>query len=96
MGSPEPLIKDDNQQPADRQAERGQTSEVVAKAIAKLPEVYREALILRDIEGMSYQQIAEVMKVPVGTVKSRVNRARMKLQKKLKGQTPDDELMLEQ
>ncbi|HUT63120.1 MAG TPA: sigma factor-like helix-turn-helix DNA-binding protein, partial [Anaerolineae bacterium] len=49
-------------------------------------------IILRNIEGMSYQQIAEITGVPVGTVKSRVHRARMKLQKKLRGHSPDEEL----
>lgn len=85
MGSPEPLIKDDNQPATDRQAEKGQTGEVVAKAIAKLPEVYREALILRDIEGLTYEEIAEILEIPGGTVRSRINRARLMLKDKLKG-----------
>jgi len=67
-------------------------NESVQDSIDTLQSKYKEALILRDIEGMSYQQIAEVAGVPVGTVKSRVNRARLKLQKKLKGHTPDDEI----
>ena len=67
--------------------------ESVQEAINSLKDKYREALILRDIEGMSYQQIAEIMNVPVGTVKSRVNRARMKLQRKLRDHTPEDELI---
>ncbi len=67
-------------------------NENVQNSIDMLQSKYKEALILRDIEGMSYQQIAEVIGVPVGTVKSRVNRARLKLQKKLKGHTPEDEL----
>jgi RNA polymerase sigma-70 factor (ECF subfamily) len=41
---------------------------------------------------MSYKQIADITGVPVGTVKSRVNRARKKLQRKLSGHTPHDEL----
>jgi len=61
-------------------------------AIEALQTKYREALILRDIEGMSYKQIADITGVPVGTVKSRVNRARKKLQRKLSGHTPHDEL----
>ena len=69
-------------------------NENVQNAIDTLRDKYKEALILRDIEGMSYKQIAEITCVPVGTVKSRVNRARMKLQKKLKGHTPDDELII--
>ena len=68
-------------------------NENVQNSIDRLQSKYREALILRDIEGMSYQQIAEIVGVPVGTVKSRVNRARLKLQKRLKGHTPEDELL---
>ena len=67
-------------------------NENVQIAIDTLKVKYKEALILRDIEGMSYNQIAEITHVPIGTVKSRVNRARMKLKKKLRGHTPDDEL----
>ncbi len=66
--------------------------EQVQKAIDSLHDKYKEALILRDVEGMSYKQIAEIMSIPVGTVKSRVNRARLKLQKKLKEHSPSDEL----
>ncbi|MFC1538804.1 RNA polymerase sigma factor [Candidatus Latescibacterota bacterium] len=66
--------------------------EYIQKSIDSLQNKYKESLILRDIEGMSYKQIAKITKVPVGTVKSRVNRARKKLQKKLKGHTPDDEI----
>jgi RNA polymerase sigma-70 factor, ECF subfamily len=62
-------------------------------AIDSLQAKYKQALILRDVEGMSYQEISEIAGVPVGTVKSRVNRARLKVQKKLKGHTPDDELL---
>ena len=62
-------------------------------AIDSLQVKYQQALILRDVEGMSYQEISEIVGVPVGTVKSRVNRARLKIQKKLKGHTPEDELL---
>lgn len=67
-------------------------NENVQKSIDSLQPKYKEALILRDIDGMTYRQIAEITHVPIGTVKSRVNRARMKLKKKLRGHTPDDEL----
>jgi RNA polymerase sigma-70 factor (ECF subfamily) len=85
MGSAEPLIKDERQPPTDRRVERGQTSDVVAQAISKLPEVYRDALILRDIEGLTYEEIAEILEIPGGTVRSRINRARLMLKDKLKG-----------
>ena len=67
--------------------------EYVHESIDSLQDKYKEALILRDIQGMSYKQISKIIDAPVGTVKSRVNRARLKLQKKLKGHSPDDELI---
>ena len=76
----------------DRAASVRILDENIQNAIDTLQNKYKESLILRDIEGMSYKQIAEITNVPVGTVKSRVNRARKKLQKKLKGHSPDDEL----
>jgi RNA polymerase sigma-70 factor (ECF subfamily) len=85
LGSSEPRLEDDHQAPTDREVERDQTSTVVAKAIVKLPEVYREALILRDIEGLAYEEIAEILEIPGGTVRSRINRARIMLKEKLKG-----------
>jgi RNA polymerase sigma-70 factor, ECF subfamily len=48
----------------------------VNAALQRLPEVHREAIILRELEGMSYEQIAQVMGTPIGTVRSRVFRAR--------------------
>ncbi len=55
----------------------------VARAITSLPEKYRSALVLRDVEGLSYDQIAEVLSLSEGTVKSRINRARNLLKEKL-------------
>jgi RNA polymerase sigma-70 factor, ECF subfamily len=55
----------------------------VLRAIDQLPEVFRETLVLSDVEGMSYQEIAGILEVPVGTVKSRLFRARHLLQGKL-------------
>ncbi len=57
---------------------------IIQRAIEKLPDDYRTAFILCDIQRLPYQQIAEVMRVPVGTVKSRINRARSMLRDKLK------------
>jgi len=57
--------------------------EVLNKAIKDLPEKYRTAFILRDIEEMPYEEVAKILSVPLGTVKSRVNRARMMLRDKL-------------
>lgn len=56
----------------------------VSRAIASLPEKYRAAVVLRDIEGRSYEEISEVLGLSDGTVKSRINRARNLLKDKLK------------
>ena len=55
----------------------------VQQAIDNLPETFREALVLSDVEGMSYQEISSILGVPVGTVKSRLFRARRMLRAKL-------------
>lgn len=55
----------------------------VLEAVEDLQEEYRVALVLSDIEGLTYQEIAEALDVPVGTVKSRLFRGRRQLQEKL-------------
>ncbi len=55
----------------------------VFAAIEKLPEEYRLAVVLSDMEDLSYGEIAEVMGIPVGTVKSRLFRGRRQLQQQL-------------
>ena len=61
-----------------------ESSRLVATAIASLPPKYRVAILLRDIEGLSYDEIAEVMELGLGTTKSRISRARGLLKEKLK------------
>lgn len=56
---------------------------VVFSTIEKLPEDLRMAITLREIEGLSYEEIAEVMDCPVGTVRSRIFRARDAIDQKL-------------
>lgn len=63
--------------------EREQLSGVVGAAIATLPERYRTALVLRDIDGLAYEEISQILKIPGGTVRSRINRARLMLKRKL-------------
>ncbi|PID60420.1 MAG: RNA polymerase subunit sigma-24 [Ignavibacteriae bacterium] len=58
--------------------------ELIQKALLKVKPVYREVVILRDIEGLSYDEIAEVTNLSIGTVKSRINRGRKHLQNLLK------------
>jgi RNA polymerase sigma-70 factor (ECF subfamily) len=55
----------------------------VMKAVEELPVEFREVLILRELEGMSYKEIAELADVPIGTVMSRLARARKQLQQSL-------------
>jgi len=57
--------------------------EQVQQAIESLPDAYREIVVLRDIEGFTYQEIATVLDCPAGTVMSRLGRARGKLRKVL-------------
>lgn len=59
--------------------------EAVDQALQQVPEPYRTALILRDLEEMSYEEIAEVLAISLGTVKSRITRGRDALRKKLAG-----------
>jgi RNA polymerase sigma-70 factor (ECF subfamily) len=54
------------------------------RAIASLPEAFRTTIILREIEGMAYEEIAEITGVSLGTVKSRIARARQRLQTQLR------------
>ncbi len=56
----------------------------IAKAIETLPEKYRAPIILRDVEGKSYEEVAQIMKLGLGTTKSRISRARGLLKEKLR------------
>ncbi len=68
----------------DVQLERKELRKAVQKAIAELPEEYRLPLVLRDIQGLSYDEISKVLELRSGTTKSRINRARLMLKDKLK------------
>jgi RNA polymerase sigma-70 factor, ECF subfamily len=56
----------------------------IQKAIDELPARFRQVILLVDVQELPYEEVSAIMKVPLGTVKSRVNRARLKLQDKLK------------
>jgi RNA polymerase sigma-70 factor (ECF subfamily) len=60
-----------------------ENSQMVIKAIADLPIIYREIVLLCDIEELSYKEIAQVLAVPIGTVMSRLSRARNLLKQAL-------------
>lgn len=70
----------------DSRIEGREASEILQKALQKLSPDLREAVILRDLEELEYREIAEVLKVPEGTVKSRLNRGRAELARVLRRQ----------
>lgn len=69
----------------EKQVEGKMSKEMIMKEIQKLPVYFREVIILRDLQDLSYEEISKILKVPLGTVKSRVNRGRNQIQKRLKG-----------
>lgn len=76
-------IPDERYRP-DVMTDSGIKDELIQKALLKISPVYREMVILRDIQELSYEEIAEITGITVGTVKSRINRGRAQLQKLLK------------
>jgi RNA polymerase sigma-70 factor (ECF subfamily) len=64
--------------------------ELLRQALAELPEEFREAIVLRELEGMSYREIAAVTGAPIGTVMSRLARARERLQEGLARRRPEE------
>jgi RNA polymerase sigma-70 factor (ECF subfamily) len=72
------LMTDESESPEDHVL-RGELSSAIQSCIGMLPDDQRATLVLSDIQGMNYQEVAEVTGVSVGTVKSRLSRARAKL-----------------
>lgn len=68
----------------DDQLHHSELGRSIQRAIGQLPIKYQTVIVLRDIEELSYEEISEVLQCPTGTIKSRVNRARLKLQEKLR------------
>ncbi|MHC4525851.1 MAG: RNA polymerase sigma factor, partial [Planctomycetota bacterium] len=64
-------------------AQQKELSQIVVNLIGQLAQEYRVVLVLRDIEQMTYAEIAEVLRIETGTVKSRLSRARAKLRQLL-------------
>jgi RNA polymerase sigma-70 factor (ECF subfamily) len=71
---------------ADRLLAGREAGEVLQRALAKLSPELRETVILRDLQEMEYREIAQVLKIPEGTVKSRLNRGRAELGRLLRKQ----------
>jgi RNA polymerase sigma-70 factor, ECF subfamily len=82
-GDPVELDPQDEKPLQDESMIDDERRKAVARAIKSLPEKYRAAIVLRDVEGFSYDRIAETLNLSEGTVKSRINRARNLLKEKL-------------
>lgn len=67
----------------------GANKQLLQQALEELPVSFREAVILRELEGLSYKEIADITDVPVGTVMSRLARARRQLQLRLVGRVKE-------
>jgi RNA polymerase sigma-70 factor (ECF subfamily) len=61
------------------------TTHDLARALDRLAPVFRDAVLLRDVEGFSYQEIAAIMDIPIGTVMSRIHRGRAQIRGALRG-----------
>ena len=59
-------------------------NKIIRDAVDQLSEKFKIVIVLRDIQGLAYEDISEIINVPIGTVKSRINRARLQLQVELK------------
>ncbi len=79
---------EDEAMDTEQAADSSMTDKLIQQAISELSPPFREVIILRDIQELSYEEIGSILRIPLGTVKSRVNRARLKLQAKLKDIKP--------
>ena len=93
---PSPELEDDTwQPPAEPEVEpeskllAAERSKVLAAALAALPFEHRNCIVLFDVQGYDYAEIASIMRVEIGTVKSRIHRGRLTLRREL---DPDREL----
>ena len=82
-GSVDGLYLTDTEPGPETMAANTERAEMVREAVLELPDASRAVLVLREFEGLSYQEIAEALDIPVGTVMSRLNYARKLLKEKL-------------
>lgn len=80
-GMPEPGAQ---QRTPDDLAAANDIGQIVRDAIDELEDEYRDVIVMRDLQDLSYEEIADILKVPPGTVRSRLHRGREKLKEKLK------------
>jgi RNA polymerase sigma-70 factor (ECF subfamily) len=78
-------LKSDNGSNPERETLAHERERALRRALSSLKHVYREAVVLRDIEGFAYEEIAVALNINVGTVKSRLARGRQELRRKLEG-----------
>ena len=78
-------LKSDTAQSPEQNTLAHEREQALHKALSSLRQVYREAVVLRDIEGLAYEEIATALDISVGTVKSRLARGRQELRRKLEG-----------
>lgn len=76
-------LADEDAALADRSVHQREAGSLVQAALAELDEEHRQVLILRDVEDLAYEDIADILDLPRGTVKSRIHRARAELAQKL-------------
>lgn len=68
----------------EKEVDSSMKDNVIQRTIEKLPPKFKEVILLRDVQGFAYEEISQILNIPLGTVKSRVNRGRLKLQEDLK------------
>jgi len=74
---------EDEMADTERDADSSLTEKIIQQAINELSPRFKQVILLRDVQELSYEEIGKILRIPLGTVKSRVNRARLKLQSKL-------------
>jgi RNA polymerase sigma-70 factor (ECF subfamily) len=83
-------FKDENKdQNPQEHTERQEVKSEVHRALDKISENYRMVIVLKDIQGFTYDQISEMLEIPIGTVRSRISRGRVELKKEILRANPD-------
>jgi RNA polymerase sigma-70 factor, ECF subfamily len=78
----ERFIADTSNQP-DTNMQRKELVSALESALERIPQEFRQSVLLREVDGLSYEEIAAITNVELGTVKSRISRARTKIQKQM-------------